>query len=107
MPSLRKSRQLCLNRLKHPVLGYNLRLPAYYNSIIDWVQRRYKWQIQKEWIINTPGIVTAVNIAVVTLTEPGDGIVIQTPVYDPFFEAVKANKRKLLTNPLIIQRWQV
>ncbi len=90
-------------RLSHPIFGYNLRLDAYYESIINWVDRRYGWQIERDWIISTPGIVTALNIAVVTLTEPGDGILVQTPVYDPFFEAVQANDRKLLTNPLSLQ----
>lgn len=93
-------RQAMADRLRHPVFGYNLRLPAYYESIINWISRRYGWQIKKEWIINTPGIVTAVNIAVLTHTRPGDSIVIQTPVYDPFYEAVRSHERKLLTNPL-------
>jgi len=91
------------DRLNHPVLGYNFRLQTYYNSIIDWVLKRYDWHIQRDWIINTPGIVTAVNTAVVTLIEPGDGILIQTPVYDPFYEAVRSHGRSLLTNPLVLK----
>lgn len=89
-------------RLDHPIFGYNLRLTPYYDAIINWVGTRYHWQIKRDWIVNTPGIVTAINTAVVTLTEPGDKILVQTPVYDPFFEAVKANQRILLTNALIL-----
>lgn len=96
-------REALEQRLSHPVLGYNFRLPEYYKAIIDWVSRRYKWQIQKDWIISTPGIVTGFNTAVVTLTQPGDGILVQTPVYDPFFEAVKNHGRRLLTNPLVLK----
>jgi cystathionine beta-lyase len=88
-------------RLNHPILGYNFRLAAYYDAIINWVGRRYHWNITRDWIINTPGIVTAINVAIVTLTQPNDGVLIQTPVYDPFFEAVKKNGRTLLTNSLI------
>ncbi len=87
-------------RLKHPVFGYNFRLPAYYDSIINWIDKKYHWQIDKAWIINTPGIVTALNVAVIVFTSPGDKILVQTPVYDPFFKAVLENGRKLLTSSL-------
>jgi cysteine-S-conjugate beta-lyase len=87
-------------RLKHPIFGYNLRLTSYYYAIIHWLEKHYNWRIERNWIINTPGIVTAINVAVVTLTIPGDKVLLQTPVYDPFFEAVRANGRNLLTNPL-------
>ncbi len=96
-------REALEQRLRHPVLGYNLRLPEYYQAIINWVAKRYKWRIERDWIINTPGIVTGFNTAVVTLTQPGDGILVQTPVYDPIFTAVTDHKRKLLTNPLILR----
>ena len=88
------------DRLGHPIFGYNLRLHAYYDAIIQWIDRKYNWKVQRKWIVNTPGVVTAINIAVVTLTSPGDSVLIQTPVYDPFFEAVHSNGRHLLTNPL-------
>jgi cystathionine beta-lyase len=90
-------------RLKHPIFGYNLRLPPYYEAIINWIGSHYHWQVKKDWIVSTPGIVTAINIAVATLTAPGEGIVVQTPVYDPFFHAVNENKRRLLTNPLLMK----
>ncbi len=90
-------------RLKHPIFGYNLRLPPYYEAVIHWVEKRYGWQIKKEWIINTPGIVTAVNIAVLTQTSPGDGVLVQTPVYDPFFESAQGNGRRLVTSPLVLK----
>jgi cysteine-S-conjugate beta-lyase len=89
-------------RLAHPVFGYNFRMKSYYASIMNWALRRYDWQIKREWIISTPGVVTAINAAVLTLTSPGDGILVQTPVYDPFFEAVEKHGRRLLTNPLVL-----
>jgi cystathionine beta-lyase len=89
-------------RLEHPIFGYNFRLAPYYAAIIDWIDKKYRWQINKEWIINTPGIVTALNVAVVVLTNPGDNIIVQMPVYDPFFDAVQKHGRTLLTNSLLL-----
>ncbi|MEN6445510.1 MAG: PatB family C-S lyase [Candidatus Cloacimonas sp.] len=87
-------------RIKHPVFGYNLRLNDFNEAIISWEQRRFGWNIQKDWIIATPGIVPAISLTVLSLTEPGDGVLIQTPVYHPFYEAVTDHNRKLLTSPL-------
>lgn len=88
-------------RLKHPVFGYNLRLDNYYEAVTGWASKRYHWQIKREWIISTPGIVPSINLAVLSLTEPGDGILIQTPVYGPFHHAAINHGRKLLCNRLI------
>ncbi|HRY83467.1 MAG TPA: PatB family C-S lyase [Candidatus Cloacimonadota bacterium] len=88
-------------RLSHPVFGYNFRLDSYYDAVINWAQRRYHWTIHRDWLISTPGIVPAINLAVLTLTEPGDGVLIQTPVYGPFHHAATNHGRKLLCNRLI------
>ena len=72
----------------------------YYNAIRSWVSRRYGWEVQREWIIRTTGVVHGLNAAVRAFTSPGDGIVIQTPVYPPFYRAVRENGRTLLENPL-------
>lgn len=88
-------------RLNHPVFGYNYRLDSYYEAVINWAARRYNWQIQREWLISTPGIVPALNLAVLSLTQPGDGILIQTPVYGPFHHAATNHGRKLLCNKLL------
>jgi len=90
-------------RLKHPIFGYNYLLPSFYEAAVNWVKNHYNWQIKKEWLLYTPGIVTGINIAVETLTAPGDCILIQTPVYDPFYEAATLHGRRLLTNPLLLK----
>lgn len=72
----------------------------YYNAIRSWASRRYGWEVQREWIIRTTGVVHGINAAVRAFTSPGDGIVIQTPVYPPFYRAVRENGRTLLENPL-------
>jgi cysteine-S-conjugate beta-lyase len=88
-------------RLEHGVFGYNLHLPKFYETAMQWISTRYGYQTQRDWMLNSPGIMPAVSLAVMQLTAPGDGIVIQTPVYRPFFDAVISHGRKLLINSLI------
>lgn len=90
-------------RINHPIYGYSLHNECFYKTIISWVNDFYHWKIEKEWITCTPGIVPAINIAVMSLTELGDEIIIQPPVYHPFFNAVTDHKRTLVTNPLKIE----
>jgi cystathionine beta-lyase len=90
-------------RLQHEILGYSFRPDSYYESIIKWMKRRHDWEIKKEWIGFSPGIVSALNVAVLAFTDPGDKIIVQPPVYFPFFSAVKKNDRGLVLNPLILK----
>lgn len=87
-------------RAEHPVLGYSVRPDSYYSSIQSWLSRRHSWNIKREWICFSPGIVPALNMVVLAYTNPGDKIIVQPPVYFPFFGAITGNKRKLLYNPL-------
>ncbi len=87
-------------RLNHEVLGYTLRTDTFDDAIINWMDKRHAWKVEKEWIKYTPGIVPAVNMSVIALSEPGDKILIQPPVYHPFFPAVTDHKRVLLYNEL-------
>lgn len=88
-------------RLTHEVLGYTYRPESYFDAIIRWVERRNGWTIEKEWICHSPGVVPGLNVAVWAYTQPQDRIVIQTPVYPPFFDAILKNNRTLIENPLI------
>jgi cystathionine beta-lyase len=88
-------------RAAHPIYGYTKTSDEYYEALMHWVKTRHHWNIEKEWIQFSPGIVPAVNFAIQSLTEPGDGIIVQPPVYFPFFDAVKSNGRTLLENQLI------
>lgn len=87
-------------KAQHGIYGYATFPNSFYESIIGWMERRHNWQIEREWISVTPGVVPAISIAVQAFTEPGDSIIIQPPVYPPFFRSVKANKRQLVENPL-------
>jgi len=96
-------REAVLKRAEHPIYGYTFRSEEYFTSIINWVKRRHNWSLQKDWILFTPGIVPALNMATLTFTKPGDGVLVQPPVYFPFFSAATNHKRKLIENQLIFK----
>ncbi len=87
-------------RTDHPVYGYTIREESYYWSVIGWMKSRHGWTVERDWIVCTPGVVPALNMAVLAFSEPGEGVVVQTPVYYPFSLAVIRNKRKLVINRL-------
>ena len=88
------------DRVNHEIYGYSFRPPEYYSSIINWFSSRYNWKIEKEWISHCPGVVPALNFCTLAYTEPGDSVIVQPPVYFPFFSAVEAHGRKLIYNKL-------
>jgi cystathionine beta-lyase len=87
-------------RLDHPVYGYSLYPESLYEATIDWFARRHQWQIEREWIFMAPGVVPSLFAAVQAFTGEGEGIIVQSPVYFPFFSAVTTNNRALVNNPL-------
>ncbi|HOH47309.1 MAG TPA: aminotransferase class I/II-fold pyridoxal phosphate-dependent enzyme, partial [Candidatus Cloacimonadota bacterium] len=97
-PAIQEAMQ---KRLNHPVFGYNLRLPGYYEAIMEWTSTRYNWTTKREWIVSPPGVVPALCLAILSLTQPGDGILIQPPVYNPFHTSVTDHGRNLLYNHLV------
>ena len=84
----------------HRIFGYSIFPEEYFEAIQHWFKKRHDWEINKEEIIYSPGTVHALNIAVRAFTNPGEGIIIQRPVYPPFTAAIKANGRELLNNAL-------
>jgi cysteine-S-conjugate beta-lyase len=84
----------------HRIFGYSIFPDEYYEAIQHWFKKRHDWEIKREEIVYSPGTVYALNMAVKAFTEPGDGIIIQRPVYPPFTSAVEGNNRKLVNNPL-------
>jgi len=88
------------NRLKHEILGYSFRSQSYFSSIINWLKNRHGWQVEKEWICFSPGIVPALNFCTLAFTETGDSIILQPPVYHPFYPAVESHGRKIIHNRL-------
>jgi len=86
--------------LDEAVLGYTAPTPAYVQAVIDWMQRRHGWAVAPEWIVPTAGVVPALATAIRAFTEPGDGVVIQPPVYYPFYGVIERNGRRVARNPL-------
>lgn len=90
-------------RLQHPVLGYFLHSEGFYQSIIDWMWRHHQWEVEKEWIDFSPGIVPGLAFIVQAFTQPGDKVLMQTPVYHPFYYVVENQGRIIVRNPLVCQ----
>ena len=87
-------------RLEHEVMGYSFHPPEYFTSISGWLRKRHKWEVEDEWICFCPGVVPALNLCTLAFTRPGDSIIIQPPVYTPFFSAVENHGRNLIFNQL-------
>ncbi len=90
-------------RAAHPIYAYNTQEESLYDAIIEWNRRRHAWQIQREGLLLTPGVVPALTLAVYSFSKEGEGVIIQPPVYPPFFELVKENGRAVVENPLRLQ----
>lgn len=88
-------------RAEHGIFGY-VRVPdAYYAAVTNWFARRHDWQIEKEWIIYTTGVVPALSAVIKALTIPGDKVMVQPPVYNCFFSSIRNNGCGMIANPLI------
>ncbi len=87
-------------RAKHPVYGYTDYPDRYFTAIVDWYEKAYGWQIEKEWIVPCYGVVPSMNFAIEAYTKEGDGVIVQTPSYPPFVSSVKHRKRRVLDNTL-------
>lgn len=88
-------------RAEHPLYGYTIAPDSLYQSIIDWHEREYGWRIRREWIVLSPGTLPGLSATLEALTEPGDAVVIQPPVYPPFSTIPNASGRRVVTNPLV------
>lgn len=89
-----------VERAKHGVFGYTLTDPSINKLITNWLRKRHDWQVNQSRIIYSPGVISTLHIAMQTITEPEDSILIQTPVYPPFYDVVKKHNRRLIKNPL-------
>ncbi len=83
------------------ILGYTIPTESYLDSVCSWMKKRHNWDINAEWIVGSAGVVSAFFSAIKAFSNPGDGIIIMTPVYYPFYFSIEKNHRKLVKNPLI------
>ena len=87
-------------RAEHPFYGYTQAGSNVTEAVTDRLQRKFNWKVDPEWVVFTPGVIPALSVAVKALTHPGDEIILQEPVYFPFFSAVKPNGCQIATNQL-------
>ena len=92
-----------VGRAEHGIYGYSAPTKPYFASVVGWMHRRHGWNIQPEWISTTPGVVPAIYTMVHTFSAPGEKVLVQPPVYYPFFSAIQENDRELVTNPLVFE----
>ena len=88
-------------RAEHGVYGYTFPTDSYYEALQNWVARRHGWELKRDWVLQTPGLLPALNMLVQTFVAPGEKVLIQPPVYYPFFWAVEDNGAQIVSNSLI------
>jgi cystathionine beta-lyase len=87
-------------RAEHGLYGYTAATHEFYRSVVGWMHRRHGWDVEPEWILTTPGVVPALHMLVRTFASPGDGVMVQPPVYFPFYRAIENNGADIVRNPL-------
>ena len=90
-------------RVDHGIFGYPGVKPDDAEAVINWFETRFGWHAEPDWIVRTPGVVFALAMAVRAFTEPGEAVLIQPPVYRPFFSVIKNNGRRVAENPLVLR----
>ncbi len=90
-----------IEKSAHGIFGYSESREDYFEVLQGWFSRRFDWQVQPDWLVKTPGVVFAVCAAIRALTQTGNAVLIQQPVYYPFTESVEVNRRKLVVNELV------
>lgn len=93
-----------LKRMEHGCFGYTFVPESFYQATIDWFAKRHGWSgIEQEWFIYTSGVVPAISAIIKAMTNPGDGVLLQTPVYNCFFSSVRNNGCHIVESPLVYQ----
>lgn len=98
--TLPEVKEALVKRAEHGVFGYAAPSESYYHSVIRWMKDRHHFEVEKDWIVPTPGIVTALKLAVRTYTQAGENVMIMKPVYYPFDISVEVNQRNVVECPL-------
>ena len=88
-------------RVAHGIFGYTRVPDSYYEAVTGWFARRHGFQIDREWIIYTSGVVPAISAIIKALTRPGDKVLVQTPVYNCFFSSIRNNGCEMVSSPLL------
>lgn len=92
-----------IERARHPIYGYTCFPESLYEGVMSWMKQRHGWEIKREWIVLCPGVIPSLNAAVMAFTNAGDSVIVQPPVYFPFYSTITNNQRKILPNPLHLE----
>jgi cysteine-S-conjugate beta-lyase len=88
-------------RLNHPIVGYEIMRETAYKAQCNWVLRHHGWEIDPGWLSYSPSVVASIGCAIRAFSDEGDEIIVQSPVYPPFYDMVRKHNRKLVLNPLV------
>lgn len=88
-------------KVDQSVFGYTFLSDEYYNAVINWMKTRHNFEVAKEEIVFTPGVVPGLDFALQVLTQPGDDVMVETPVYGPFYSVIKKNGCNTVDVPLV------
>lgn len=91
-----------IERTKHAIFGYSEVQQEYFEAVAGWMRRHHNWEIDRRWLIKTPGVVFALAASVKAFSKPGDKVLIQQPVYYPFTEVIEDNGRVVVSNDLVL-----
>ncbi len=100
LPTSTQIQHALQERIAHPIYGYTHYHTGYFDAIRGWMAKQHAWAVEREWIAPINAIVAGLNLAVEVLSERGEGVLIQPPIYPPFYGAVRKQKRRLLENVL-------
>lgn len=105
----REIRDAIARRAEHGIYGYTVEPESLFEAAQQWLGKRHGWSVNRDWMLASPGVIPCLSAAILALTEPGDGIVIQPPVYHPFAQRIAANGRRVVENALALtgERWEI
>ncbi|WP_066314188.1 MalY/PatB family protein [Bacillus sp. FJAT-29814] len=90
-------------RVEHAVFGYTFVPDTATKAIADWLDKRHQWTIQPSWLTYCGGVVQAISTAIQSFTKEGDRVLLQSPVYTPFFNMIEKNNRVVVNSPLVLE----
>lgn len=92
-----------MERAAHPIYGYTFYPDSMYEALMSWMKKRHGWDIERAWIVMCPGVVPALHATILAVTQPEEAVIVQNPVYAPFFSSVTTTGRRLVLNPLRLE----
>ncbi len=101
-PIARPITEALRKRTEHEFYGYSYTRTSLLEAVVSRMQKKYSWKIEPEWVVFTPGVIPALNVAIRAFTHPGDEVILQDPVYHPFWSTVEQNGCRTVANPMLL-----